>query len=532
MKLILHHFWKDVRALRWMLAVWLLVVVTDTVLGCLSVLPDYATASRANRASASPLVYLLGAIAWILLIVRLVQTEPMSGTTSFWRTRPTPPWVLIASKLLFILLLAIFPSVFIHGLEVTLYRLPAGAAHEIVRNAFFLECLTLPLILWMAAQTRNLAQFWIAICLLLVSFTIYTTFALNRYLPIDRHPGLTAARWEMGGLLFYGGLIVSLLLHYGFRNARAGFWVGFLSIVLSSLIGVGWPFVWRPFSTVSLHSPASVPIAFHLKAASVPDWSQTEALGTTYQDLSLQGVPAIEDSRGIPVVEWTRGSFFPAKARRIPLDSAIVPTSSLMGNVLIDWSPELQKIRPDLTVGPVGLPRSQALRVQVPVTEASKVKGQRGFLILQLDGRFQTLKFCGAMPLGGERFVRLPGLTLWATPLQADNGLSLQLDASGFTKERTNLFSSLVFLLVDSPAHVGIVAQRFDGRESSPYFFGTGEWGRTSGSQTIGYSPEPLSQELRTRLRPDRIKDWTLEIYEIVPGAAFDGSLNVPDIQL
>jgi hypothetical protein len=212
MKLIVHHFWKDVRLLRWLLGLWILIVVVDVVLACLSVESDYARAHAAYQVDSSTIFYIAGAICWTLLLVRLVQSEPMGGTTSFWRTRPTPPWVMIPSKISFVALLLVLPSVLLHFLSVALYQLSPSDTHQIVEDVIVLDCLVVPVIVWLAAQTRSLTQFWIVVCILAVAFSVYVSLSFFHLEGFPSDPRLNAWRWMAGSSVFFGGILISLFV--------------------------------------------------------------------------------------------------------------------------------------------------------------------------------------------------------------------------------------------------------------------------------------------------------------------------------
>jgi hypothetical protein len=532
MHLIAHHFWKDVRLLRWLLGLWLLIVTVDVVLAWLSVQSDYDRAHAAYQVDSSTIFYVAGSICWTLLLVRLVQSEPMSGTASFWRTRPTPPWVMMSSKVLFVALLLVVPSVLLHFLSVALYQLPPSDIRQIVVDVIVLDCMVVPVIVWMATQTRNLAQFWIAVCVLVVGFSVYVSLSVIHFTSSPAGFQLTAWRWMVGGCVFYGGILFSLLLQYALRKSRAAFWTGAICAALSILISMRLPFTplffYASHNRITEHD-TTVPFEFDRSVS--PGWSKGNLLGRSYDQLTVAVRPPTAESRGLPVVQSWWGDFVPEGGRKTTLNysshTLIIPPASL------NWLPLMRTLRPDLNVVTTNFQDSQSLFLEVSGDDPGVIKGHPGTLHLGITGQLQSLHRCGEIALGGRRFARLPGRIIWITWAAIINDLpSVQMEATGYTKARNDPFGSFLFLMVNQSAKVGIIAERGSSEVEQSSFFGIGDWGRLSGSERIGCPPNILSSAAQDSLHGTRLEDWTIEVYEIAPGVPFTSSITVPQITL
>jgi ABC-type transport system involved in multi-copper enzyme maturation permease subunit len=169
--LILHHALKDLRAQRWLLALWAAVLAATCLIEAFKL--DVAFSGPAalpmpwtvqSKAPTVPVVYVLFALAlarvvltWVLAI-RFVHADPAEGTNAFWFTRPLSRHALLAAKALLIVgLLLLLPglaavSVFVmNGVPWT--ALPAAALQWMLLDALFLLPLTL-----LATLTRDLAR--------------------------------------------------------------------------------------------------------------------------------------------------------------------------------------------------------------------------------------------------------------------------------------------------------------------------------------------------------------------------------------
>ena len=228
MKLILHHLWKDIRAQRWPILLWLLVVGVVVLPDILVFQPNYETARAIDELRGSMVAFTLGLIGWPLLLAKLIQSEPVTGSTSFWLTRPIPKWVGLLSQLLFIIIFIVLPAfapVIVHKvvfqtntqefwMEITVWivvQLVAGIC-----------------VVWLATYTPSLVHFagWLALSVIAVFLGMIIREQTSVGAPSEPDIILVLE-------LLCIGLSGSLLLTHLNRGAKTGFYMGFGSLLLA-----------------------------------------------------------------------------------------------------------------------------------------------------------------------------------------------------------------------------------------------------------------------------------------------------------
>lgn len=108
MRTVLHIFLKDVRQMRWTLALWLALLAVQ--LGsCLSE-SQKTMADWDFLLSAAPKLPVWTVLHWLGLVVltfEVILADRPCGAEPFWRTRPIPRWQMATAKLLFLTLFAV-----------------------------------------------------------------------------------------------------------------------------------------------------------------------------------------------------------------------------------------------------------------------------------------------------------------------------------------------------------------------------------------------------------------------------------------
>jgi hypothetical protein len=174
MSLILHHLLKDIRAQRWLLALVLIVIAAQIGVNLLEMQTDYHLASIAEAVRTTMALPLIGTALWILLLARLIQSEPVIGDASFWLTRPIPRSVYIPSKLLFILLFLIIPFHIAMPLDMLQFDVKPAQIGDALKSGLLLDLFLLLLVLWMATFTRTMVGFWCGLIVLTLVSTLLT----------------------------------------------------------------------------------------------------------------------------------------------------------------------------------------------------------------------------------------------------------------------------------------------------------------------------------------------------------------------
>lgn len=108
MKTVLHIFVKDVRQMRWTLALWLVLLAVQ-LWSCLSE-SQKTMADWDFVWSAGPKLPAWTVLHWLGLVVltfEVILADRPCGAEPFWRTRPIPRWQMATAKLLFLAVFAV-----------------------------------------------------------------------------------------------------------------------------------------------------------------------------------------------------------------------------------------------------------------------------------------------------------------------------------------------------------------------------------------------------------------------------------------
>jgi hypothetical protein len=303
MKLVLHQVMNDLRAVRWPLALWLVVLIADGLALGLKVDRFVVDADSAD------LLYKIHmvvdgaemAFGWIIA-ARIIQADPIDTTTAFWLTRPLSAGTLLVSKLVLIgTLFLIVPNAVATGVAAangvggpTLLHF---AAERMALDAARLLPITVA-----AAVTRSLPQFALT---LVAAALLAAVAAVASVLPfswlIDVGPRRAGLAAISGRLVAVGSAILfslCLVAHqYLTRRTRRTVIAGAAAILLFFGIWNLWPWsFWAPTRfqlgpiDASAFEVAPVRLEFDLASLRRTDPSRGEI-----------GVRSAYQVRGIPV---------------------------------------------------------------------------------------------------------------------------------------------------------------------------------------------------------------------------------------
>lgn len=108
MNMVLHLIWKDIRRFRWWLVAWVALL---GVLWSVIFILKWFIFQWAPLAAPLVVPFQTGLLNWIgtlfliFFVIKLVQEDPLTGSTAFWLTRPLKRWNLWLAKAGFIFLL-------------------------------------------------------------------------------------------------------------------------------------------------------------------------------------------------------------------------------------------------------------------------------------------------------------------------------------------------------------------------------------------------------------------------------------------
>jgi hypothetical protein len=230
MKLILHNALKDLRAQRWLVAPWAIVLAA---LGAAEIFAPEALLVDAygSGTATPPYTWLLLGLAtcrllltW-LIAVRVVHADPLDNSEAFWLTRPLSAPMLLAAKAgLLAVLLVVLPSavaavVFFHA------GFPMAGVPLLVARWQLPELVLLLPVVFVASLTRDIARNLIVAFVALAVWHPFQSYSAQMSLaapfsalapPVDS----VYRAWAWTLVVFAGAVIALIAGHYLSRRRR------------------------------------------------------------------------------------------------------------------------------------------------------------------------------------------------------------------------------------------------------------------------------------------------------------------------
>ncbi len=527
MKLILHHFLKDIREQRWLLLIWALYLVVQSIISLLATQPNYNLAQYNEKLNELPFLALIGWVTAAIIMVRLVQNEPALGSTSFWLTRPIPKATALPSKLIFIVTLILLPSFIPIWVDISGYLLDSNQSHELLLVRLTLVgCSTIG-ILWLATYTRTLAQFGGVILLLFLLIVLYQallalqlTHPATQSRPDPLATALDNTRTSLCFDILYPGLVLSIIVQH-LRRTRLGLYIGIAAIALAYGVSSFWPVPFsRPIASASKPSPPPPQIAFNLNVDKHLRWAPPDVY---HNNVQAYGVISPDDTLGAtaPIIDSIKATFTAPDQPPILLDEnrgAITSTGQT------NWGNRIAATLPgwNLTFkdGIYSNPKYVTLQTinifNVIPTLIPQLKGQTGTLTLDLRGQLKSPHKLMEIPLDSPRMLRQPG-TILRVFTDPDSPHILNLATVSYTKEWNPMtmtgMPNRYFALLDPATHTGYV-QMSNGAQT----------------QAFGGSLSKVSRLEKIEL-PDsyNLDHKILVIYEIKSDGKFTSQVTAPN---
>jgi hypothetical protein len=424
MNLILHHLRKDIRAQRLLLFLWALVLALKIGVNLLILQPDYHLAGAANFLRASAVLSLTSLVLLAVITVRLIQSEPVTGTTSFWLTRPIPRGAYLPSKLIFIFVLLLVPVVIPPVIDMALYRVDATHVLHAMRGLAAWYAIVTILVLWLATYTRTMSEFWVvAIAAVLATIALVAGFTFARFSIGSNleNVEITMSRTAMFVIVLLGGLLISLLIQHAWRKIEGGFAVGIGSVIVAVLILLFWPFalpaqfaasIVGVIATTDFESESftsnETPSVFSDNWDDAVEWSHDPS--NNGWRVSAHFTPAAGHGSRVPLVEGIGASFSSGPGQSIGLPNRGESFSDDIEPV--DYQAAVANDLPGIQLASV--PHSQPFDFHYELFELdpdtlAKVRGQVGQLHLSIFGHFAGLVRKAAVPLGHDAVALAPG---------------------------------------------------------------------------------------------------------------------------
>ena len=503
MKLILHHLAKDIRAQRWLLLLWLFVLSAQIVMDLLVLQPDYDRARRVDEIASSPFLILATGAAWVILLVRLIASEPVTGSSSFWVTRPIGPGVYLSSKLAFLVLLLVVPSL----LPTLLYKLEfqtdPAVLKETLKTLLAFQLFGGLFVIWLITYAPGLREIGVTLGSKVVGAI---ALFLLIYRSTNPSPNLEPGVFHAEILVL--GLLASLAILHGLRRTREGLLVGIVA-VLSTL---------APWPGLSISVPANNTTGKPVRIAFSPDWKEHIfwTHGPHIQALAVLA-PAADDDELEPVVQSIQATF------QIPGEGAVNLSQEENSSRQVVFGPvaslaTLQKRLPDVVLAwPNHLSnRFPILLFSLDSAAKTKAVGKTGTLTLEIRGRMMSLEQRARIPLNQPHFIaRGLGGFIRVRPVDDKENTSLEVwNVMARTAARLNS-QNTTYVLIDPQNHTGKVLEQGGNSFSFNSFFGR------------------MDSDVTLRLNGDEPLDrMVLYIFEWEPSTEFVGTLTAPDFAM
>jgi hypothetical protein len=550
MKLILHHLAKDIRAQRWLLLLWAFVIAIQAGVDLMILQPDYDLANFADKIRSSPLLGLIGGMLWIFLIVQLIQIEPVTGSTSFWLTRPIPRRVYIPSKLLFILLFLVVPSLLLTPLNMLEMHTDRAVIWQFVKTDLVWQAAFAIGVLWLATFTRSIGQFFLAVGVLIPLFVI--AFGIREMALLRSGSGfhyeLSLAQSFLFAVVLFLGLTVSLIFQHVVRKTRTGLWIGGISTGVAVLLGLTWPFALPSRFMLSLLPASKSYSSKTVRVDFTPGW---ETNVTWRKSTDVNGIPlaygTVPDHDGSATVKASitaRVPLSPAKPTGTEIDyiegvtahfravdghTQNLPAKDVLDeDKPFDVKAAMQADLPDITIDSGTEATTPSVGIfRLAPEMVGTLRGKHGLLGLEIYGHVENFVRKAAIPLENPAFAQLPGeifhvrrqdsetQTIFGIEIPTGvNNPVLAVWSSNYNHQPYQLGPTTFYLLVDSEKHTGeILRQRNNFRMPT----------------SVGLSARSGWRDFLPLGTDEKLSGKVLYIYELSPGNFFNASLSAPD---
>jgi hypothetical protein len=249
---VLHVFKKDVRRLRWAIALWIAAVVGRLILNTSGAELSFgAVGPQIVIANLTDLLLAVEILLLALIVSRLVHDEPLVGADAFWLTRPIGATSLLAAKLSFAaLFLVAAPMAGLSIVAAAVSGEPRVAVHAALAFAFS-QTLWISFLVALAAVTPSLTRFLmtlvggvaamaIGLSLLLTTVLLTGSFDENGYIESVLTDATSGVVWT---LLVTCAVLFAAAYQYRHRRAGRAVVIGVVCVIAAEVISDCFP--WR-----------------------------------------------------------------------------------------------------------------------------------------------------------------------------------------------------------------------------------------------------------------------------------------------
>jgi len=249
MNLVSHLFKKDVRRLRVSLIFWFLTVLLASGVNLIQV-PTGDLAVQSILRLVLALVAMCQFIMMALIVPFLMHSEPLTGTTAFWLTRPIKRSDVLKSKLLFAGLFLLLLPVVTNVVLLVANQVPVAYILASVPETLLSSIGSLLLLMTLSVLTRSFGRFALAgggYLIIMVILGVFIGIFRRFYLP-ESAPTATALTDSRALLSGLGGvLLLSAIIFFQYRTRRTGWAFLLLAMELILVLCIGLYCPWTLF---------------------------------------------------------------------------------------------------------------------------------------------------------------------------------------------------------------------------------------------------------------------------------------------
>lgn len=230
MRQAFHVFKKDVRYLRYEVALILMIALTFAAM--------HATHERNNSSWSELALVMIAAF----LIGRLILAEAIPGDRQFWITRPYRWQSLLVAKLLFIVTFVNLPILLAQLFIVTIDGFPIGSSLPgLVWSQVLL--LTFAFLPFAALATLNSGMTPFIFGQIVILALVFGPWEMRRQLYVAQLGGVEWVRDSIAGLALAAVVIPVIFVQYKSRRTVLSRWLGLGGIAITALIyaALPWP---------------------------------------------------------------------------------------------------------------------------------------------------------------------------------------------------------------------------------------------------------------------------------------------------
>ena len=261
MKLLAHLVAADVRRHRWLLGMWLVVLVASAVLQGSRPLLAAQPAVANTLALLTGLLMVVRLLLRVLLTVLVVQTHPLVGSDAFWLTRPIPPLMLMLAKSIVLGVFLVLAPVAAETVLMSTYSVPPGQMVRVAIDSAVFAALWVTLLTAAAALTPTLARFLLLCGGVLAALALFISIEITIGLMRTETPPVVAdppRPEDFTGLIVFVVLLIlacliTLIAQYRNRRLRRSVVTAAVAVVAAVFATDLWPW---PFLQRNVERPA------------------------------------------------------------------------------------------------------------------------------------------------------------------------------------------------------------------------------------------------------------------------------------